>query len=92
MQAPTSSTRCAATATASRASSCVPRGLFYRLFRSLAAVSLEANTGDFRLLDRRALDALLSMRERSRFLRGMSIWVGFTPGLRPLRPRRPLRR
>lgn len=51
--------------------------LFYRLFRSLASVDLEPNSGDFRLLDRRVLDALLSMRERSRFLRGMSIWVGF---------------
>jgi polyisoprenyl-phosphate glycosyltransferase len=52
--------------------------LFYRLFRSLSSVELEPNSGDFRLLDRRALDALLSMGERSRFLRGMSIWVGFT--------------
>jgi dolichol-phosphate mannosyltransferase len=52
--------------------------LFYRLFRSLTSVQLEPNSGDFRLLDRRALDALLSMGERSRFLRGMSIWVGFT--------------
>lgn len=52
--------------------------LFYKLFDSLATVRLESNSGDFRLLDRRALDALLSMRERSRFLRGMSVWVGFT--------------
>jgi dolichol-phosphate mannosyltransferase len=52
--------------------------LFYRLFRSLTSVELEPNSGDFRLLDRHALDALLSMGERSRFLRGMSIWVGFT--------------
>ena len=44
------------------------------------------NSGDFRLLDRRALDALLSMRERSRFLRGMSIWVGFTQDSVALRP------
>ncbi len=51
---------------------------FYRLFHSLTSVNLKDNTGDFRLLDRRALDALMSMRERSRFLRGMSIWVGFT--------------
>jgi dolichol-phosphate mannosyltransferase len=51
---------------------------FYRLFRSLAQVDLEPNSGDFRLLDRRALDALLSMGERSRFLRGMTVWVGFT--------------
>ena len=52
--------------------------LFYWLFRSLSSVELEPNSGDFRLLDRGALDALLSMGERSRFLRGMSIWVGFT--------------
>jgi polyisoprenyl-phosphate glycosyltransferase len=51
---------------------------FYRLFQSLAQVDLEPNSGDFRLLDRRALDALLSMRERNRFLRGMTVWVGFT--------------
>jgi dolichol-phosphate mannosyltransferase len=50
---------------------------FYRLFDSLAQVDLEPNSGDFRLLDRGALDALLSMRERSRFLRGMTVWVGF---------------
>lgn len=52
--------------------------LFYRLFGSMASVELERNSGDYRLLDRRALDALLSLRERSRFLRGMSVWVGFT--------------
>jgi polyisoprenyl-phosphate glycosyltransferase len=51
---------------------------FYRLFRGLAQVDLEPNSGDFRLLDRRALDALLTMRERDRFLRGMTVWVGFT--------------
>lgn len=52
--------------------------LFYRIFRKLAQVDLEPNSGDFRLLDRKALDALLSMTERSRFLRGMTVWVGFT--------------
>src|ERR1700733_8863056 len=52
--------------------------LFYKLFRKLAQVDLEPNSGDFRLLDRKALDALLSMTERSRFLRGMTVWVGFT--------------
>ena len=51
---------------------------FYALFRKLAQVQLEPNAGDFRLLDRRALDALLSMGERNRFLRGMTVWVGFT--------------
>ncbi len=52
--------------------------LFYKVFDKLAQVDLEPNSGDFRLLDRRALDALLSMGERSRFLRGMTVWVGFT--------------
>ena len=50
---------------------------FYRLFDKLAQVELQQNSGDFRLLDRRALDALLSMRERNRFLRGMTVWVGY---------------
>jgi polyisoprenyl-phosphate glycosyltransferase len=50
---------------------------FYALFDKLAQVELQHNSGDFRLLDRRPLDALLSMRERSRFLRGMTVWVGY---------------
>jgi polyisoprenyl-phosphate glycosyltransferase len=51
---------------------------FYKLFNKLTQVDLEPNSGDFRLLDRRALDALLSMTERARFLRGMTVWVGFS--------------
>ncbi|MBS1870593.1 MAG: glycosyltransferase family 2 protein [Actinobacteria bacterium] len=51
---------------------------FYRLFSTLAEVELEPDSGDFRLLDRAPLDALLSMRERNRFLRGMTVWVGYT--------------
>jgi len=50
---------------------------FYRVFRRLSQVDLEPNSGDFRLLDRSALNALLSMGERNRFLRGMTVWVGF---------------
>jgi dolichol-phosphate mannosyltransferase len=50
---------------------------FYRAFGRLTKLDLGKNSGDFRLLDRRALDAVLSMRERSRFLRGMTVWVGF---------------
>jgi polyisoprenyl-phosphate glycosyltransferase len=50
---------------------------FYRLFRSLADIDLTPESGDFRLMDRRALRALLAMPERNRFLRGMSVWVGF---------------
>jgi dolichol-phosphate mannosyltransferase len=52
--------------------------LFYRLMSRLAQVDLAPDAGDFRLLDRRALDAVLAMRERNRFLRGMTVWVGFT--------------
>jgi dolichol-phosphate mannosyltransferase len=51
---------------------------FYRLFGRIAGTDVVANSGDFRLLDRRAVDALGSMRERNRFLRGMSVWVGFS--------------
>jgi dolichol-phosphate mannosyltransferase len=56
---------------------------FYRVFDKLAQVELQHNSGDFRLLDRRALDALLSMRERNRFLRGMTVWVGYTQAAVP---------
>jgi dolichol-phosphate mannosyltransferase len=56
---------------------------FYKLFDTLAQVELEHNSGDFRLLDRQALDALLSMRERNRFLRGMTVWVGYTQAAVP---------
>jgi dolichol-phosphate mannosyltransferase len=50
---------------------------FYRAFRGLARIDLAVDSGDFRLMDRRALDALLAMPERNRFLRGMTVWVGF---------------
>jgi dolichol-phosphate mannosyltransferase len=51
---------------------------FYRIMSKVSDVPLAQNSGDFRLLDRRSLDALLSMRERNRYLRGMTSWVGFT--------------
>jgi polyisoprenyl-phosphate glycosyltransferase len=51
---------------------------FYRLLARIAHVDIPPDAGDFRLLDRRALDALLQMPERNRFLRGMSVWIGFT--------------
>jgi dolichol-phosphate mannosyltransferase len=52
--------------------------IFYKLFDALANVPLEHDSGDFRLLDRAPLDALLAMRERNRFLRGMTVWIGYT--------------
>ena len=51
---------------------------FYKVFGRLARIDLEPDSGDFRLMDRRALEALLAMPERNRFLRGMTVWVGFT--------------
>jgi dolichol-phosphate mannosyltransferase len=50
---------------------------FYRVFARLTKLDLRENSGDFRLLDRRALTAVLTMRERNRFLRGMTVWVGY---------------
>ena len=51
---------------------------FYRLLQRMSQIELPLDAGDFRLMDRRALDALLAMPERNRFLRGMTVWVGFT--------------
>jgi polyisoprenyl-phosphate glycosyltransferase len=50
---------------------------FSAIFRRLAELDLPANAGDFRLLDRRAVEALRMMPERSRFMRGMTVWVGY---------------
>jgi len=50
---------------------------FYRVFSRLARMDPEATSGDFRLLDRRAVDVVKAMPERNRFLRGMTVWVGF---------------
>lgn len=51
--------------------------LFYRLINSLSDVEIPLDSGDFRLLDRRAVEAMLAMPERHRLLRGMSSWIGF---------------
>jgi dolichol-phosphate mannosyltransferase len=51
--------------------------LFYRLIRRLSDTEIPLDTGDFRLLDRRVVDAVVAMPERDRFLRGMVSWVGY---------------
>jgi dolichol-phosphate mannosyltransferase len=51
--------------------------LFYRFINRLSKVQIPIDVGDFRLLDRRVVDVLLSMPERDRFLRGMVSWIGF---------------
>jgi glycosyltransferase involved in cell wall biosynthesis len=50
---------------------------FYRIFEKVAGLRVPRDTGDFRLMDRRAVDALQSLRERHRFVRGMVSWIGY---------------
>jgi glycosyltransferase involved in cell wall biosynthesis len=50
---------------------------FYDLFRAFGETRLPEGAGDFRLLDRRAIEPLLAMRERARFSKGLYAWVGF---------------
>jgi glycosyltransferase involved in cell wall biosynthesis len=51
--------------------------LFYRIIRRLTNVSIPVDTGDFRLMSRRVVEALGQTREKHRFLRGLVSWVGF---------------
>jgi dolichol-phosphate mannosyltransferase len=50
---------------------------FYRLLSRATEVDIPVDAGDFRLMSRRALDALLAMPEQARFIRGMVAWIGF---------------
>jgi glycosyltransferase involved in cell wall biosynthesis len=51
--------------------------LFYRSMERLSDTSVPRDTGDFRLLSRRALDALRQLRERQRFMKGLFTWIGY---------------
>lgn len=51
--------------------------LFYRIIYRITSVEIPLDTGDFRLIDRRVVNAIRRMPERNRFLRGMVPWVGF---------------
>jgi polyisoprenyl-phosphate glycosyltransferase len=51
--------------------------LFYRLLARLSSVDIPRDVGDFRLIDRKVLDAFRTMPERDRFVRGMFAWLGF---------------
>ena len=53
-------------------------GLFYRLINAGNRVQIPANAGDFRLMDKRVVDALKAMPERNRFMKGLYAWVGFS--------------
>ena len=51
--------------------------IFYRLVNHNSAVPIPVDAGDFRLMDRRVVDALKSLPERNRFMKGLYAWVGF---------------
>ena len=51
--------------------------LFYRLMQKVGHVKIPENTGDYRLLSRRAVDSLLQLRERHRFMKGLFAWIGY---------------
>ena len=53
------------------------RKLFYRLYRRLSYIDVPVDAGDFSVMSRRVVDAILQMPERDRFLRGLRSWVGF---------------
>src|SRR5271165_1393207 len=50
---------------------------FYRVMQHIGGVALPRDTGDFRLMSRRATDALLQLREQHRFMKGLFAWIGF---------------
>lgn len=52
--------------------------LFYRLINRLSDVKLPLDSGDFRLMDRMVVDALKSIREENRYIRGLIKWIGFS--------------
>lgn len=51
--------------------------VFYRLLKSMTSVDIPVDTGDFRLIDRKVCDALISLPERNRYVRGLVSWVGY---------------
>jgi len=62
---------------------------FYRAFNSMSPVRIPTNVGDFRLIDRRAIEVLRRLPERNRFMKGLFAWVGFNAiGVPYERPRR----
>lgn len=66
---------------------------FYRLFRDVSYVPMPLDAGDFALMDRKVVAALLAFPETDQFLRGLRAWVGFTQtGVDYVRPKRPFGR
>jgi glycosyltransferase involved in cell wall biosynthesis len=64
-------------------------GLFYRMFNRLTELRIPENTGDFRLMDRKVVEAIKLLPERNRFMKGIFAWVGFRQtGVEYVRPLR----
>jgi len=54
---------------------------FYRIIKKIANIDITEDTGDFCLLDKKVIDALKKIKEHSRFVRGLTSWVGFKKGI-----------
>jgi glycosyltransferase involved in cell wall biosynthesis len=63
----------------------VTAAAFYRVIQSVSRVPIPPDTGDFRLLSRRAVDALAQLREHHRFMKGLFAWIGFPQKAVPYR-------
>lgn len=55
----------------------ITASLFYRILKRLAGIEIPLDTGDFRLMSRRAVDSFLKLRESHRFIRGLVSWIGY---------------
>ena len=55
----------------------VTAALFYRILKKITSIDIPADAGDFRLIDRKTIDIFKKIREKNRFIRGLSSWVGF---------------
>ncbi len=64
----------------------VGTAMFYRIVGQDQRVSIPRDAGDFRLMDRRVVDALIRLPERTRFMKGLYAWVGFSAEALPYRP------
>ena len=53
--------------------------IFYRFIEKISSISIPRDVGEFRLIDRKVIDVMGKLREKTRFLRGLTLWPGFLP-------------